>query len=130
MKSRRGAGSRAKDVLGRFGEELAARHLIAGGAEILDRNWRCREGELDIVAREAGTLVFCEVKTRTGTRFGTPAQAVVGRKAARVRLLATRWLAEHPSMRGPVRFDLLAVNREATPGRPETLQIDHRRGAF
>ncbi|ONH31231.1 YraN family protein [Pseudofrankia asymbiotica] len=130
MTSRPRTSHRAKDVLGRFGEELAARHLVKGGAEILDRNWRCREGELDIVAREAGTLVFCEVKTRSGTRFGTPAEAVVGRKAARVRLLAVRWLAEHPRVRGPVRFDLLAVSRDPIPGEPEAMRVEHRRGAF
>lgn len=130
MTSRRGTSCRAKDVLGRFGEDLAARHLVASGVEILDRNWRCREGELDIVAREAGTLLFCEVKTRTGTRFGTPAEGVSERKVARVRLLAVRWLAAHPRLRGPVRFDLLAVSREATPGLPEAIRVEHRRGAF
>jgi putative endonuclease len=121
---------RAKDVLGRFGEELATRHLVASGAEILDRNWRCREGELDIVALDAGTLVFCEVKTRTGTRFGTPAEAVGPRKAARIRLLATRWLAAHPRSRGPLRFDVLAVTREAAAGQPGSVRVDHRRAAF
>ena len=121
---------RAKDVLGRFGEELAARHLVQAGAEILDRNWRCREGELDIVALDAGTLVFCEVKTRSGSRFGTPAEAVNPRKAARIRLLATRWLAAHPRSRGPLRFDLVAITRDVTPGQPGSLRVDHRRAAF
>ncbi|MBL7497033.1 YraN family protein [Frankia sp. CNm7] len=121
---------RAKDALGRFGEELAASHLVDAGLEILDRNWRCGEGELDIVARDAGTLVFCEVKTRTGTRFGTPAEAVAGRKAARVRRLATRWLAAHPQLRGPVRFDLLAVSRDVAPGQVGSVRVEHRRGAF
>ncbi|OHV38164.1 MULTISPECIES: YraN family protein [Pseudofrankia] len=130
MTSRPRGERRAKDELGRFGEDLAARHLVESGAEILDRNWRCREGELDIVAREAGTLVFCEVKTRSGTRFGTPAEAVAGRKAARVRLLAVRWLAAHPRLRGPVRFDLLAVSRDLIPGVPEAMRVEHRRGAF
>lgn len=117
-------------MLGRFGEDLAARHLIAAGAEILDRNWRCRDGELDIVALDAGTLVFCEVKTRTGARHGTPAEAVDHRKVARVRRLAARWLAEHPRWSGPVRFDLVAVSREITPGQPGSVRVDHRRGAF
>src|SRR6185369_13795840 len=116
-------------VLGRFGEELAVRHLIAGGAEILDRNWRCGDGELDIVALDGGTLVFCEVKTRTGARHGTPAEAVDARKVARIRRLAVRWLAEHPPRSGPVRFDLVAVSRDVTPGQPGSVHVDHRRGA-
>ena len=121
---------RAKDVLRRFGEELAVRHLIAGGAEILDRNWRCGDGELDIVALDGGTLVFCEVKTRTGAWRGTPAEAVDARKVARIRRLAVRWLAEHPPRSGPVRFDLVAVSRDVTPGQPGSVHVDHRRGAF
>jgi putative endonuclease len=125
-----GRVTRAKDVLGRFGEDLAAQHLVAAGVEILDRNWRCRDGELDIVAREAGTVVFCEVKTRTGTRHGTPAEAVDGRKTARIRRLAVRWLVEHPQLAGPVRFDLVAVSRDLTPGQPASVRVDHRRGAF
>ncbi|MBX6390005.1 MAG: YraN family protein [Frankia sp.] len=119
---------RAKDVLGRFGEELAAGHLAAAGVEILDRNWRCRYGEIDIVALDRGTLVFCEVKTRSGDQFGTPAAAVTPRKAARLRHLAARWLAEHPGRRGPVRFDVLAVRRDPSGG--EAVRVEHRRGAF
>ncbi|WP_045876099.1 YraN family protein [Pseudofrankia sp. DC12] len=130
MASRPRAGQRAKDVLGRFGEDLAARHLVEAGAQILDRNWRCRDGELDIVALDAGTLVFCEVKTRTGTRHGTPAEAVDDRKVARVRRLAARWLAEHPQVSGPIRFDLVAVYREVAPGQAGSVRVDHRRGAF
>jgi putative endonuclease len=126
----RRTGGRAKDVLGRFGEDLAARHFVDAGAEILDRNWRCRDGELDIVALEADTLVFCEVRTRTGTRHGTPAESVDWRKTARIRRLAARWLAEHPRPFGPVRFDLIAVSRDLAPGRPPAVRLDHRRGAF
>jgi putative endonuclease len=117
-------------VLGRFGEDLAARHLVDAGAEILDRNWRCRDGELDIVALDGGTVVFCEVKTRTGVRRGTPAEAVDERKVARIRRLAARWLAEHPLRSGPVRFDLVAVSRDVAPGQPGSVRVDHRRGAF
>ena len=84
---------RVKGAVGRFGEQLAVRHLEAAGLRILDRNWRCAEGEIDIVAADGDTLVVCEVKTRSGTGFGDPAEAVVGAKAARLRRLALRWLA-------------------------------------
>ncbi|SNQ47836.1 conserved hypothetical protein [Frankia canadensis] len=117
---------RAKDELGRFGEEVACRHLAAGGAAILDRNWRCREGELDLVARDGATLVFCEVKTRSGARYGSAAEAVVGRKAARIRRLAARWLAEHPHEPSPVRFDLVLVFRPPAG----QVRVEHRRAAF
>ncbi|EIV95944.1 YraN family protein [Frankia sp. QA3] len=117
---------RAKDALGRFGEEVASRHLAAGGAAILDRNWRCREGELDLVVQDGPDLVFCEVKTRSGTRYGSAAEAVVGRKAARIRRLAARWLAEHPHVPSPVRFDVVLVSRP--PAGP--VRVEHLRGAF
>jgi putative endonuclease len=84
---------RAKDAIGRYGEDVAARHLTDAGLTILDRNWRCRAGELDIIAVDSGVLVFCEVKTRSSTQFGDPAEAVIGAKAARIRRLAMAWLA-------------------------------------
>ena len=65
----------AKDGIGRYGERVAARHLTDAGLTILDRNWRCREGEVDVVAREGQVLVFVEVKTRSTTRYGVPAAA-------------------------------------------------------
>lgn len=119
-------GERAE--LGRWGEELAARHLVASGARVLARNWRIREGELDIVAVEpGGTVVFCEVKTRSGTGFGAPAEAVGPVKARRIRLLACRWLQEHrPPGAGEVRFDVVSVvRRRGSPPR-----VVHLRGAF
>ena len=71
---------RVKDAVGRFGEQVAVEHLQDAGVTILDRNWRCREGELDIVARDGDTLVFVEVKTRSSSAFGLPAGAVSARK--------------------------------------------------
>lgn len=117
---------RAKDALGRFGEDVAARHLEDDGATILDRNWRCPDGELDIVVRDGDILAFCEVKTRSGTAFGSAAEAVVGRKAARIRRLAARWLADHPHAPTQVRFDLLLVARP--PAGP--VSVEHIQGAF
>ncbi|MCL2781483.1 MAG: YraN family protein [Actinomycetia bacterium] len=85
---------RAKDAVGRYGEDVAARHLADAGLTILARNWRCADGELDIVARDGPALVFCEVKTRRSVAFGDPSEAVGAVKAARLRRLALRWLIE------------------------------------
>ena len=117
-----------KDQRGRYGEDLAAQHLAAAGMQLLDRNWRCREGELDAVARDVdGTLVFVEVKTRSGTGFGEPAEAVGQVKARRLRVLACRWLAEHgPGGGVDLRFDVIAVVRR----RGAAPQVTHLRGAF
>jgi putative endonuclease len=91
--------------LGRYGEEAAAHYLRGAGYQVLDRNWVCRDpdlrGELDLVARYRRTVVACEVKTRAGDRLAHPAQAVTQEKAARLRLLATRWLHDHQHRRHP-----------------------------
>jgi putative endonuclease len=80
---------------------------------VLDRNWRCRDGELDLVVQTGTTVVFCEVKARSGARFGLPAEAVGPVKQARIRRLAARWLAEHRDRLGArrvqLRFDVAAV---------------------
>jgi putative endonuclease len=80
---------------------------------VLDRNWRCSQGELDVIARRGPTVVFCEVKTRSGPGFGLPVEAVNPAKQARIRRLAARWLAEHRAGLGsrPVelRFDVVAI---------------------
>lgn len=118
----------ATQALGRYGEELAEQHLLAAGMQVLDRNWRCREGELDLVAREPdGTVVFVEVKTRSGTGFGAPAEAVGIRKAAKVRQVACRWLAERrPPGAGDLRFDVIAIVRR----RGYAPVLTHLKGAF
>ena len=105
---------RVAQALGRFGEQVAAQHLEAAGLKVLARNWRCREGELDIVAWDPGErcLVFCEVKTRSGTGFGSPAEAVTVAKARRLRRLAAVWLAQGQGPRGDVRFDIVEVVRD------------------
>ncbi|GAA4892377.1 YraN family protein [Actinomycetospora straminea] len=123
-------GTPDRRVLGRRGEDVAAEHLAARGLTVLDRNWRCREGELDLVAAEGERLVVAEVKTRSGTGFGVPAEAVTGVKAARIRRLAQRWLAERHAAGGrgfaEVRFDVLAV-LVRPGGAPE---VEHYEGAF
>lgn len=85
-----------KDVLGRAGEERAARHLESLGYTVLDRNWRAKGGELDLVVARAGELVVVEVKTRRSERFGHPFEAVGDLKKSRLWRLAMAWIAAHP----------------------------------
>ena len=99
----------ARRDLGVSGEDAAAAWYEANGYEVVARNWRCREGELDLVLRRARTVVFCEVKTRTSTRFGVPAEAVTHEKRQRIRVLAARWLGESPVRAREIRFDVAAV---------------------
>jgi putative endonuclease len=97
-------------VLGDAGEDAVARWYVAAGYDLVDRNWRCREGELDLVLRRDRLLVFCEVKTRRTTAFGIPAEAVTVTKQRRLRALAMRWLDAHPAARGrTLRFDVASV---------------------
>lgn len=96
-------------VVGQQGEDAAAAWYEAAGYEILDRNWRVREGELDLVVADAGTVVFCEVKTRRGDAFGLPAEAVTARKQQRLRVLARQWLSAHAPSSALLRFDVAAV---------------------
>lgn len=115
---------RRKDELGRRGEEAAARFLTAAGYRILDRNWRCREGELDIVALDGRELVICEVKTRTSETYGTPAEAVSAAKLTRLRRLAHAWLTARGAARMPFRIDVLGLVRDG----PDGFSVDHMRG--
>ena len=100
----------ARRTLGDAGEDLVARWYADAGYRVLDRNWRCREGELDVVVARGPVLVFCEVKTRRTTAFGIPAEAVTTTKQRRLRTLAMRWLDEHPAARArTLRFDVASV---------------------
>jgi putative endonuclease len=96
--------------VGRSGEELAATWYRAHGYDVLDRNWRCSTGEIDIVARRGGLVVVVEVKTRRTDAFGVPALAVTPVKQRRLRRLAASWLGEHRiGRRVEVRFDVASV---------------------
>ncbi len=106
----------AKDVLGRDGEQAAVTYLEGCGFRILDRNWRCADGEIDIVAVERHTFVVCEVKTRSGTRYGTPLDAVGQAKRRRLRRLAALWLSAHGTRFDQIRIDVLGLLRDEAGG--------------
>jgi putative endonuclease len=113
-----------KDELGRTGEQVAVEYLERAGLRILDRNWRSARGEIDIVAAERRVLVVCEVKTRSGTRFGTPLEAITRHKQARLRRLAAQWLVAHGVLFDEVRIDVIGVLRDSSG----EFQIEHVRG--
>ncbi|GAB3616832.1 YraN family protein [Okibacterium endophyticum] len=113
-----------KDDLGRRGEDLAAEYLAGAGYRIITRNWRCADGEIDIVAEDLGTTVFVEVKTRSGLGYGHPFEAVTSVKRARLRRLAIAWCHENDGEFRPIRIDVVAVVMPAH--RPPTLE--HLRG--
>ncbi len=104
-----------------------AQWYVDAGYRVLDRNWRCREGELDVVVARGSVLVFCEVKTRRSTAFGVPAEAVTVTKQRRLRTLAMRWLDDHPGARArTLRFDVASV----LAPRGEAPVLDVIEGAF
>ncbi len=113
---------RATQALGRYGESLAERHLVEQGMVVLDRNWRCELGEIDLVARDGDTLVVCEVKTRRGLGTGGPLEAVTADKLARLRRLAMRWVASHGVHPSAVRVDVVGVLRQG-PGPAELVHL-------
>ncbi len=117
---------RTTSDLGAHGERIAAAYLTDRGLRVLDRNWRCRDGELDIVAREGQALVFCEVKTRRAVGFGHPVEAVGRVKQRRLRTLAQRWLAAHDEHAPDLRFDVVGVL--VRPTGPAV--VTHLRAAF
>ena len=104
---------RAKDAVGRYGENVAASFLTRSGWQVVDRNWRGPSGELDIVALQGTELIVVEVKTRRGDGFGHPAEAVTPVKLARLRRLAGQWLAAHDLHPTSVRIDVIAVRTAA-----------------
>lgn len=104
-----GRHSRHNVELGRRGEEAAARYLDRAGLEVLERNWTCPAGEADIIARDGCTVVFIEVKTRTGIDKGFPAEAVTPEKRARYEKIAAWYLSKYEYVDVPVRFDVIAL---------------------
>jgi putative endonuclease len=111
--------------LGALGEQLAVDHLTALGWQVLDRNWRCRWGELDVVAVEPhrGMLVFVEVKTRSSDRFGGVEQAVTPQKVRRLRRLAGLWLSAHRGSWAELRIDVVGIRVGRGPT-PELIHLE------
>jgi putative endonuclease len=118
------SGSPHNDNLGAYGEQVAAQRLVDEGMVLVDRNWRCDLGELDLVLRDGDVLVFCEVKTRSSAAYGHPLEAVTPTKGERLRRLAERWLHEHDVHPHGVRIDLVGV-LVAARGAAE---VEHVRG--
>ncbi len=113
-----------RQAMGRYGEDSAQRFLERAGMVVLDRNWRCELGEIDLVLRDRDVLVFCEVKTRATNAFGSPVEAVTPDKLARMRRLGARWI-ETRGLRVPeVRFDLVGIRLDA----PAADRLVHVRG--
>lgn len=99
---------RRRQRIGQQGEDLAVAMLTDLGWQIIERNWRCPSGELDVIARDLdSTVVFCEVKTRSGLGFGDPLESITWQKQRRLRQLAAHWLAEHPTL--SVRIDAIGI---------------------
>jgi putative endonuclease len=120
MEARRVVDPRRK--LGTSGEDAVSRWYEERGYAVASRNWRVKEGELDLVLRRGHTLVFCEVKTRRGDAFGTPFEAVTIAKQRRLRTLAMRWLSEHRMGAGELRFDVAAVRMRGDVGEIEVIE--------
>jgi putative endonuclease len=114
-----------RSALGKAGEAAAKTFLEKQGYKIIARNYRCAYGEIDLVCRDRDTLVFIEVKTRSSTRFGTPAEAVTRTKQRRLYRLAAAYLAENRLEDMPVRFDVLSLTATGTG-----MEIEHYIGAF
>lgn len=114
-----------KHILGRYGEDRAAAYLTDRGYEIIERNWRSARGEIDLIAREKDKIVFVEVKTRNGTGFGHPFEAITEAKVSRMRRLVAEWcrVRELPGVK--VRLDAIAVL--VTSGR---VSIEHLKQVF
>lgn len=98
-----------RKALGDYGERLAAAHLVERGLLVLDRNWRCSAGEIDIVAADGDIVVVCEVKTRSSHRFGTPMEAITAQKAARLHRLGWLWVRCHSVRCVGLRVDVVAI---------------------
>jgi putative endonuclease len=113
--------------LGQFGERLAVAHLESKGYDILARNFRCRDGEIDIIAQSNGCLVFVEVRTRRGDAMGSAAESLTPRKGARIAAAADAYCDANPASAEERRIDVIAV--DLTP-RGRLLRLDHIENAF
>jgi putative endonuclease len=117
---------RTTRALGRIGEGLACDHLLRKGYEIVARGYRLFRGEIDIIARDGGTLVFVEVKTRTDEEFGRPEEAVTPSKQRQIRRIAQGYLVDHPRGESGCRFDVVSILYRG----PDDVRLEHFIDAF
>lgn len=115
---------RAKDALGQSGERLAADYLEEHGVRVIDSNWRCANGEIDLVALDGDELVIVEVKTRRSRRYGDPLEALTQAKVRRLQTLAVLWAREHHQVAAPLRIDAIGIIMD----RSGPASIDHLKG--
>jgi putative endonuclease len=115
----------SRQTLGHVGESAAVRYLMDLGWTVLDRNYRCRAGEIDVVARDQESVVFVEVRTRASVLFGTPEESITTTKARRMMRCALTYMAAHPDLSAGWRIDVIAVRVE----RNRTLSVSHYRNA-
>ncbi len=101
-----------RQQFGKMGEELAVAHLRKKGYKVIQRNYRTRIGEIDIIARHKGRIVFVEVKTRRSGSYGNPKLAVTQKKQRKISMVALEYLKKHHLMQTPARFDVVAINTE------------------
>jgi len=114
-----------RKIFGGSGEKLAAAHLKKKGYEIVDLNWRCRLGEVDLIAKTDGVLVFCEVKSRRGAGFGSPFEAITAGKQIRLRRLGEYYWSFKTDRSLTVRFDAIAIIHGSAG-----IEVDHIEDAF
>ncbi|MFC5928527.1 YraN family protein [Cryobacterium melibiosiphilum] len=117
-----------KDEVGRRGEECAAQYLAGDGYRIIARNWRCAEGEIDVIVERDGEVAFVEVKTRSSTRFGHPFEAITVVKLARMRRLAAAWCEQAEVWPPRIRIDAIAVITGTGTGSEPI--VEHLKGVF
>ena len=111
---------------GALGEHYVAKYIERSGGVILDRNWRIKEGEVDIVAKEDRLLLFIEVKTRRSVAFGNPLEAITSSNALRLQRLALAWMSIHGVWGSEYRIDCVGV----LLGKGESVEIDYRKGVL
>ncbi|MCF8569535.1 YraN family protein [Gordonia sp. HY002] len=115
--------------IGRLGEDVAAEYIAGLGWEVLDRNWRTRYGELDLIAADGDTLVIVEVKTRASRTFSDPVAAVTPQKLRTMRLVARQWLSEQERYWPVIRFDVVSIRLDlADPEDLERATLAHHAG--
>ncbi|OMF51351.1 YraN family protein [Paenibacillus peoriae] len=119
-------GKDQRKAKGAMGEEAAALFLENLGYRIIERNWRCRSGEIDLIAKQEHILVFIEVRSRSSSKYGTPAESVTARKIAQVRQTAAVYLHMNGIGEAPIRFDMISAQLTDE----KAVVTDHLIGAF